>query len=568
MHDIAFPLTNSNKITKVTPVGSLTVLPCLLGFLLRAYTAFILPEFTADEHVQLASARHLAEGHGVSLVRVNPSDLASPVFVPLNLWPPGLAVVAAPLLQAGLPPFTVSRVLDIIGLGVFFMAWLLLFRQIKGLSKWVPVLFFLLAGISYSPCRLLGTTDIFSLAFSCLALSLLLWLFGRERENRVRRFAWAMAFFFGVSSFLPSFFRFAYYPVSILLPLMLVGLVWRFRRPLLPMALLSLIITLALLVGQQLYQYQIGQSLTYLSSHHSVSDRWLFPENLLEFDPVLVNSLFPEFLIRNKIGAGAAGIFNLSVSIVVGIVLALAFRQLIRRVKLAFTLQKPPPIREVFFLVLTCIGGAVLFFLVLMSLLFSPLPADWVPSGYWTYVQETRYFAPVLVFLSLLLLLVALKQYFRLGKVWVLTARMLLLASVGVSLSLLGYHLNRYSLRDGMANMRQYYGKSQDLAVFLQQQQLQQSALPVVYLFSQESVSYEPLLFTLEGAPALPVKELEGQQLQTTAPVRVFFSVYPELTDPDNLRVKAVAAKYNATRIATIPDLEMEIWEAFIKPKD
>ena len=120
-----------------------------LAVLLRWAHELAMPQLTRDMQTQTESAVNLLRGHGVSLARANWQDLSTPIFEPLNLWPPGYAWLMAGLLRVSPSVLLATQVMHWAGLLGLLTAWWYLLRPLRPtLVPWAPAAFFLFWGLS------------------------------------------------------------------------------------------------------------------------------------------------------------------------------------------------------------------------------------------------------------------------------------------------------------------------------------------------------------------------------------------------------------------------------------
>ena len=189
-----------------------------MALLIRAHATMMLPDLPPDKLRQLATARQWAEGKGVSLAYAQTDDLASFRYVPVGVWPPGYAVLAGTFLKLGLDYVKASLLADLVGILFFFLGLFFIAKLLQPyLSPPFSVGLFLYFSVAYSPFRLIFSTDLLSLGFFISAFALMLYLI-QNAAKLPKKQVYLLALVMAALAFLPSFFRFSYYPLSFALP--------------------------------------------------------------------------------------------------------------------------------------------------------------------------------------------------------------------------------------------------------------------------------------------------------------------------------------------------------------
>jgi hypothetical protein len=106
-----------------------------------------------------------------------------------------------------------------------------------------------------------------------------------------------MVILFAFSSFLTCFFRFAYYPVAILLPILLVLYAWFTDPSKTKAAIFAFLLTGFLIGAQLLYQALMADNVLFLDQYYPETQPRLYFEHLLRFDPIAVNTFMHDFIL-------------------------------------------------------------------------------------------------------------------------------------------------------------------------------------------------------------------------------------------------------------------------------
>src|SRR5262249_32960311 len=94
------------------------------------------PVLGTDQGYQIAGARSLLEGRGVTLQIVEASDLSSVSAVPLRWWPPLYSLIAAPLLAVLHDPALVLVTSTWAATVMLFGAWFAILELLGSLVDW------------------------------------------------------------------------------------------------------------------------------------------------------------------------------------------------------------------------------------------------------------------------------------------------------------------------------------------------------------------------------------------------------------------------------------------------
>jgi len=247
---------------------------------------------------------------------------------------------------------------------------------------------------SFSPIYYFTSTDRYAVTFFIFALYFFAELIQNKNNSRLN------SFLIAIFIFLAALTRFAYLPLTIFIPLTIV-FIGKFKKDkqLIKNGLSSL--ALAFILSASLYAFQklyYGNG-TYLEKAKFA----LHFENLLQFDPILYKTFFFTETFETQISTG--GFLHLAFS-AFKLLFTFAFFFLFFK---DFFQRAKNNIRDVFFYFdIAClttmtitIGTLVLLSIVSPTTKFSGNLA-------WTYVEESRYYAPVIIIFQLYLVRLAL----------------------------------------------------------------------------------------------------------------------------------------------------------------
>ncbi|MFK7921188.1 MAG: hypothetical protein AB8H47_04490 [Bacteroidia bacterium] len=309
----------------------------------------------------------------------------------LTGWPPAFGVLIAGFYQITGDWFMAVRWFNGVGVLLVFVAMhFLLMILDRWLSPWVYPLLFIFWGISFSPFYYTFGIEEWALASFLLASisSVSLW--------QSKRWHWAWWILLGLSIGIGFSMRYAYAPLGILLlmPIVMGRLKerqWRMQAALSSLGLMA-----------------IGMgSFVLLTPTTSNGDSWfellqsqqLYLENLLHFDafPLKAWAFFSLDGFVNKFGATSPGLITLAK---VGLLIAsLALLYFLWRLFRESSIRSGFGYLQANWWVLIL---SMVFFLTVLSVLVPPEMHD--DQWYWTWVKETRYYAPLLIIVQVLTL--------------------------------------------------------------------------------------------------------------------------------------------------------------------
>lgn len=532
-----------------------------IAIILRLHMEFMLPDMLFDKMYQLTTARHLSQGNGISLALANSENLSEVHYSLISVWPPGYALVVAPLLYAGVDFFTAALLIDFLGIFIFFFALYVLLNLLRPYLKLSILPFIpLYLAVAYSPFRLIASTDLLSLASFMLSWALLFYILKENKSSA--EVGYGMAALFGASSFVCSFFRFAYYPLSLLLPTLLVIYALMHDTTKLKQGILAFTITLALISIQLSYQFLAADNINFLDQYYPEPQPRLYFEHLLKFDPVFVNSFFHDFVLKKVLKGNLMMVFNLFFSALMAVLLWVGIKKNIM-MSIKISNERKGKFVGTIFLFSLMVITTVIVFLTYLSLRY-PLQL----AGNWTFVQEPRYFAPVYLLIFLLLSLIVFGKGNKMPEKLRLLGCGVLASSLLFSLYFWLYAVTKYSLIDGRSNMRSYYHFSHEFPRFLKNYPILESPIPIVFSANE---MYSPLSFflSMEGAARLPGDSLlANDSLKSSAPANLLIVVDKAKGDSINVALENYAKLHGGRKLTSLQDVQTDIWEIKVDASD
>ncbi len=340
-----------------------------------------------DADVNLAMAHQVLEK---GLPRLPVATFSQPATKNLEPMPdlmPGYPWLLAIFLFFKISPYTALLLADILAIGVIW-GWMVVFvKKYGGQEPWAWLAFLLWGTMTLTPWRYLGGSDLAALACLLPALSF------AHRSTTER--GWKPLTGMMILALLAFFMRYAYLPFCLALP---AWVAWvRFQKPQKSGFVLPLITSLVamLVLATWIFWEKANGSGTYLYE----TERTFYPEHLLMIDPFPLKSIVyfgvPHLLAASKLLHVGWQLLHQAGWLIVGVMVFFAG-------KIAWKQRSAiaPEIKTWLGLwVLT--GGIIGAMLVALSITHAPQDWNWV--GFWTFVMETRYYAPILVGIQVLI---------------------------------------------------------------------------------------------------------------------------------------------------------------------
>jgi len=337
-----------------------------------------------DRAVQLAATYNFMHGHGILLSRASIPAL-NIVYYPFQGWPPGLTFALLPFYFFIPDLVFVNKLVDCLFIFFIFLgAMKLINRLFPENRKEIFALFCLLNTFSFSPFHYFTSTDLYALTFLVYAL---IFIYDRLAGVSTGIFN---SLIISAFLFFAALTRFAYLPLEIVIPVTMILIALRQKNiALIRDSSYTLLFSMAFSIGLYLFQH-----LYYSGIFLARVNFALHPENLLQLNPFLYRAFFftePLESIRNN-----TGILHL---LITGIEWAIFFFILFHFINyLGSGKKEKSPIYffNVIILIVTITVTGLIIFLSLIT------PAQhYNLNRPWTYVAETRYYAPVLFFVQL-----------------------------------------------------------------------------------------------------------------------------------------------------------------------
>ena len=235
-----------------------------------------------DKMLLVLQSKNFLEGRGLGVQKYFTDQLNTAVFDYTQLWPPGYSLLLAPFLKIfNYNIYWATTALDILASIAFIFIVRRVCLQIKFPATATNLMTLIAGCFEYPFTGSSLPTDTISLFFILVGVSLLL------TSATTKTFSHRQIFLTSLFLFLPCFFRYAYPPISIAAPLLIILYGWMTKDKLLLRkgiwitAMTAAMIT-TLFIILKTYTGQAGYILQ--------TERGYFPENLINWYPVIPGS--------------------------------------------------------------------------------------------------------------------------------------------------------------------------------------------------------------------------------------------------------------------------------------
>lgn len=351
----------------------------------------VLPNFHFDNSFSVAAAKNVAEGHGYTLKQVLPADVSQIIYDPLNKWPPGYSWLLVGLMKVtGAGVITALYIVNALMVLVFLAGLYCLLSALTFPARHINW-FILFAG--FFPYAFLGTwfADLAAVACFTLAIALILQAHNTGRHLYARAVAAALLCSYCI------FLKYMYLPVAIL-PVIVWG--WyalrNRKRVQVRAALAGAVIVMGAAVALLWYQSVHSGQPVYVNP----TGKGFFPGHLLYVGPLVPASIIDqEFLSMqmDRLPFLSYTTAKTAVRIVNYFLLA----------ALCWWIIRCRAVKSLYAYIALIVTLAIAVMLSFLSLTFAPYLTEFTP--FWTYVEELRYYAIVIVFIQIWLYFITRK---------------------------------------------------------------------------------------------------------------------------------------------------------------
>ncbi|HEY0677155.1 MAG TPA: hypothetical protein VGD17_02670 [Chitinophagaceae bacterium] len=345
----------------------------------------VLPNFHFDNSFSIAASRNVTEGNGYVTKQVKPSDISAIIYEPINKWPPGYSWLLAGITQlTGTDTINAVYILNAIVI-LFFLAGIYSILDALRFSKPAINGFVLFAG--FFPYPFLGAwfADLAAVSFFMLGIGLVMQAHASGRYLMIRSVAAALLCSYCI------FLKYLYLPVAIL-PLIVWGWHALRRRKMkhFRAALSGALIVMTAAILLLVYQSRHSGQPVYVNP----TGKGFFPEHVLEIGALIPASLVDQEFLTVQTGR----VLGLSYSRAELLLRVINYILLAALFFWVYKWWRTKPVHNLYAYIVLVVSAATAGLLLFLSLVFAPYVTEFTP--FWTYVEELRYYAIVIVFIQ------------------------------------------------------------------------------------------------------------------------------------------------------------------------
>ena len=341
----------------------------------------------SDRSYQMLATQNLLSGHGISIAQVLPANLSQIIYEPLINWPPGYSLLFAPFYSLFNHHYIIAGLIPDI---IFSISMIYITRSIlKNLN--IPIylinIYTLFTGFIIYSFYTKTSSDAIAITFFLFSVNMAIQLVKKDKSIHYKLTGLI------ISLLLCAATKYLYMPIVFIIPFLFIikGTVDK-NTAIKRAGIISLIVLITTIGFLLIYQKTIGGSAVYITQ----PKRGFFMQNLYSLYPLIPASLInPEtagLLFRQDINPDTYSyhVYQLIHIILCFLILLFGFRSIYKK--------KIRPLQPLsaFYLLTFFISSAILFILLVLSALVEK------EDGYWTYVQEARYYGLPIILLQLL----------------------------------------------------------------------------------------------------------------------------------------------------------------------
>ena len=514
----------------------------LLVFLAIAHQGshvYFFNRFNPDKVRQIVAAQSLLAGKGLSMPEIDLQDFAKVDYHPVVGWPPGYSLLIASTLPFMRDAWWSAVIVDLGVALLFFGSWFYILEAMSAvITLEVRALIWGFWALFFEPLEGLTSSDALSLAMLSGSIAFTV------RLVRLRSSAIWTPIAAGALAVASAAVRFMYWPLAAAVP---AGLLrpgsrgcTRLRRSGATLAFLIAVGTLMVAAFQLL---STGHA-TFLTDYYGRSDLGLHWKNLLRTaafpaEALGVAGVWPHLGLRLKLPS------LLSTLVLPGLSIFVCAASFVMLNDIRAASRRRGDTDELVHMYLWTTGLLVSVLTVgtlfLLSLMFPIQTASWHRGGYWTYVEELRYYAPVSLFMFFSIPFLVQKRN-SLGR-RVLAAfgilSMLFASSVAAR-----EHIRNYSQRVPVFHLNEEAEFGAERATVMRLLRERSGTKPAVYLDSDEQLG---LAAALVGSPFFCG---DASQLAPVATETVTAIVGVPRTEVDAVQWQEFLSRSQATSVA------------------
>ena len=378
--------------SKIFNRTTILIILFLLAFSLRIWHQVVFYDLGPDKMRQIPAAGNYARGNGIADCTVAVNNLSEVTCEPQNWWASGYPFLIGWLYYFSGDFIVSDYILISFALLILFFSAFIIFESINHSSEIVSpfFLFLLFSAFSFTPYHYLTTTELLSLAFLAAGCAASIFI--------IKGSYFLACILAGLLFFLSSFLKYSYYPFLITLPLTLFLILLFTRKKQLIHSIIIYSVTVLMSFGLLWILFPDHLINTWIEDY---SKGWNW-HNLLQIDPFAVKAFFftDPFIARLEHFYWLslfvkAGMFVVSLILVSSFVIYTFY--CIKK-----TYLKGITDVEAYVYLLGCITLIInVGYLVWISIRLVSIPQQNNPN--WTFVWETRFYSPSMLFLQMFL---------------------------------------------------------------------------------------------------------------------------------------------------------------------
>jgi len=367
----------------------------ILGFISKISFEVTFNDFYVDKACQVYVADNIYNGNGAFMSTVNPDNLSEvDNSNPLIGYKLGYSYSLLPMMYF-MSSVNASILLDVFAVFIFYLS-IFYICKLLNVSLKAQILLFIFYGFTMTPFFYLTSTDLFITSIS----TVLLWLIIDTIQKS--KYTILQALIIGFISFLPLFFKFSALPLIAVssFTFLLISILIKDKK----IFYFSIYITLSVVFFFLLELFILPQFLA-----EKFLEESFYPFQLLKFDAFVYKSFFftDSIVLSLFKSNNLILIFYRSITLLFSAgLLLLLFNQGAKSIKESKFIKKIT--QEDGFI----IHGIIMLLLTCASLIYLTVrvKGETWQDPFWTFVEETRYFSPCLVFLQLFVFIFGYKH--------------------------------------------------------------------------------------------------------------------------------------------------------------
>ncbi len=520
----------------------------LFAFITRLLLLYCFPLHMTDYMLINSAAQNLRDGHGMGFIRSSPENLSTFYFEGLRLWPPLVTLTTSLFLTLTGSATAADMLMMCLVLIGFIWSLYQLCKEMGLTTRYITYVFIVFA-INPELIKRPGYSDL-AAAFLCIwALLLLIKQLKRKKPSSI-----LTVLFFSLVFFLPSGFRYQYYPISLLFPLYLLGYAFYSKdRLLVKQSLLSFLLVLLFLFLQEYFLFvytaqPIDQSV-------AMDKTGFFFYNLKSFYPFSFKTFVNISFLENTwahIIIPIKHLYFFLAGILVASILLFAIRYLLTTIQLT---KSDKTRLRLNFSVLALIPFMLFPVMILVGLSLTHNSRSGQAGG-WTYVNEGRYYIVPSILLLLLTLWLVQQKWSRLSSILKRLLITLFIISIAYNFSLtlkFYYNVLKQNIPD-----KELSNRTDRAAVYNYLQTFGNDSIPTVLTYTEPYFTFFP--YVEKVAITSKMDLLSETKMKTKQRIRLLIIAQKDKTESD---IRFIT-KYKA--IPVLRQTNCTIYSTIIEP--